>query len=149
MATSRATQAAQYPLAVYQFRVSVGGLTLGFAEVSGLQREHQTITYRHGLSFWEGEAISKFHLDKFMPMTLKKGVMKADDHAEMLRWLEDPGPRSLLVSLCDESGNAVLNWKVAKALLTKIEAPNLVAAGNDAAIDTLHLMVSGVMVEHV
>ena len=149
MATSPATQAAQYPLAAYNFRVSVGSVTLGFAEVSGLQREHQTVTYRHGLSYWEGEAIAKFHIDKFAPMTLKKGVIKVGDHPAMLLWLEDPAPRNLLVSLCDETGTPVVNWTVAKALLVKIEAPSLVASGNDAAIDTLHLMVSGVRVEHV
>ena len=46
-------------------------------------------------------------------------------------------------------GLPVVNWKVARALLTKIEAPALVASGSEAAIDTLSLMVAGVTVEHV
>ena len=149
MATPIATQALQYPLAAYNFRVSVGGLSMGFAEVTGLAREHQTVTYRHGLSYWEGEAITKFHVDKFATMGMKKGVIKAGDHPALLAWLEDNQPRSLLVSLCDHTGTPVVNWKVARALLTKIEAPTLAASGSEAAIDTLTLMVAGVTVEHV
>ena len=149
MATSIATQALQYPLAAFNFRVSVAGMGMGFAEVTGLAREHQTLTYRHGLSYWEGESISKFHIDKFSAMGMKKGVIKAGDHPALLAWLEDTQPRSLLISLCDSAGLPVVNWKIARALLTKIEAPALVASGSEAAIDTLSLMVAGVTVEHV
>ena len=149
MATSPATQAAQYPLAAYNFRVSVDGVTMGFAEVSGLAREYQTLTYRHGLSAWEGEAITKFRIDKFRPMTLKKGVIHSADHQALLVWLAETTSRNMVVSLCDEQGVAVVNWKIGKALLTKIEAPALNASGNDAAIDTLGLMVAGVTVEQV
>ena len=149
MATSIAVQALQYPLAAFNFRVSVGGLGMGFAEVTGLAREHLTLTYRHGLSYWEGETITKFHVDKFAAMGMKKGVIKAGDHPALLAWLEDSQPRSLLVSLCDAAGLPVVNWKIARALLTKIEAPALLASGSEAAIDTLSLMVAGVTVEHV
>ena len=149
MATSLATQAAEYPLAAFNFRVSIGGLAFGFAEVSGLAREYQTLTYRHGLSFTEGEAITKFRIDKFAPLTLKKGVVKSGSYRALLDWLEELTPRNMVVSLCDERGQPALNWKIAKALLTKIEASTLAAGGSDAAIDTLHLMVAGVKIEQV
>ena len=149
MATTIATQAAQYPLAAYNFRVAVDGIAMGFAEVTGLAREHQTLTYRHGLSAFEGEAIVKFRVDKFAPLTMKKGVVNSAEHRALLEWLEDDTPRAMLVSLCDEQGQPVVNWKVGKALLTKIEAPALIASGNDAAIETLSLMAAGIVVEHL
>lgn len=149
MATSLAIQSAQYPLAAFNFRITIDGLAFGFAEVSGLAREYQTLTYRHGLSAWEGEAITKFRIDKFAPLTLKRGVVKSGSHKALLDWLESTTPRSMVVSLCDGQGVAVVNWKIGRALLTKIEAPTLAAAGNDAAIDTLQLMVAGVTVEQV
>jgi phage tail-like protein len=52
------------------------------------------------------------------------------------------------VSLCDEKGVPVVIWKIQKALVIKIEAPTLQANSNEAAIDTLTLMASGISVEH-
>lgn len=149
MASSVAEQAAGYPLAAYHFRVAVDGVAMGFAEVSGLQREYQTLTYRHGLSAFEGEAIVKFRVDKFAPLTLKKGVIASADHRALFAWLEATTPRSMLVSLCDHDGQPVVNWRIARALLTKIEAPAFNAAGNEAAIQTLQVMAAGVTVEQV
>jgi len=60
MADSAAHQRTAYPLAAYNFRVTVGEAAMSFTEVSGLAREFQTLTYRHGLSAWEGESIAKF-----------------------------------------------------------------------------------------
>ena len=149
MATTIAEQSARYPLTAYHFRVSVAGVAMGFAEVSGLAREYQTLTYRHGLSAFEGEAIAKFRVDKFAPLTLKKGVVASADHQALLAWLEETTPRTMVVSLCDERGVPVVNWKIGRALLVKIEAPTLNAAGNEAAIDTLHLTAAGITVEQV
>ena len=47
---------------------------MSFAEVSGLVREHQVVTYRHGLSFAGGDDIVKFRIDKYSSITLKRGV---------------------------------------------------------------------------
>ena len=58
MSESAASQRAKYPLAAYNFRVTVGGSAMSFTEVSGLVREYQTLTYKQGLSYWEGEAIT-------------------------------------------------------------------------------------------
>jgi hypothetical protein len=74
VAQSRQEQRASYPLAAYNFRVIVGAETLSFAKVSGLSAEHQTVTYNHGLSFLEGELITKFHVEKFTTVTLERGV---------------------------------------------------------------------------
>jgi hypothetical protein len=53
------------PLAGYNFRVSIGGQSLGFTRVSGLQRAHKTVTYRHGRSFLEGERFAVLPHDEF------------------------------------------------------------------------------------
>ena len=54
MAESKSDQA--YPLAAYNYRVTVAGTTMSFSEVSGLAVEYEKVTYRHGLSFREGES---------------------------------------------------------------------------------------------
>lgn len=146
MSESAASQRAKYPLAAYNFRVTVGNVAVSFSEVSGLVREYQTLTYKHGLSFWEGEAITKFRFDKYVPLTFRKSVVAGA--TELYEWLESVDRKNLSVSLCDEKGAAVVTWQIKKALLVKLDAPSLQASGNDAAIETLTLMVSGISVEH-
>lgn len=147
MAHSVADQRRGYPLAAYNFQVSVGELTMGFAEVSGLVREYDTVTYRHGLSAWEGELITRYRLDKFQAITLKRGVIQG--MPQLRDWLEQGDRRALTVSLCDEQGLPVVVWHVQKALPTRLEAPALLAAGTEAAVETLTLMAAGISVETV
>lgn len=146
MAESAAAQRARYPIASYNFRVTVGETTLGFTEVSGLVREYQTLPYRHGLSFWEGEDLVKFRHEKYVQITLKKGVVAGA--TTLYQWLDSVDRKPLSVSLCDEQGNAVVTWQIKKALIVKLEAPALQASSNESAIETLTLMVTGISVEH-
>lgn len=146
MSESSARQRATYPLASYNFRVTVGEAAMSFTEVSGLSREYHTLTYRHGLSFWEGESIVKFHYDKYVPITLKKGVIAGT--TEVSEWLESVDTKTLSVSLCDETGAPVVTWQIKKAVIVKLEAPSLQASSNEVAIETLTLMASGISLEH-
>jgi phage tail-like protein len=146
MSETAASQRAKYPLAAYNFRVTVGNVAVSFTEASGLVREYQTLTYKHGFSFWEGEEITKFRYDKYVQLTLKKSVVAGV--TQIYEWLESVDKKNLSVSLCDEKGAAVVTWQIKKALLVKLDAPTLHAGGNDAAIETLTLMVSGISIEH-
>ena len=145
MALSAAEQAGRYPLVAYNFRVTVADVAMSFTEVGGLAREFETLTYRHGLSFVEGEAITRFRIDKYGPLTLKRGMVKG--LVPLQQWLESGESRPISVSLCDEGGLPVITWRIQKAVPTKLEAPALQAAGNDAAIETLTLMVAGITIE--
>ena len=119
---------------------------MAFSEVSGLAREHETLTYRQGLSWWEGEAITKLSFDKFAPLTLKRGVVRGA--RSLYDWLEGSDVRHMTLSLCDDRGAASVTWHIKKALATKLEAPTFTANSNDAAIETLTLMVAGISVEY-
>ena len=48
---------APLPVPAYSFRVTVGGQSAGFSEVSVLTIERDTVSYSHGLSHWEGERL--------------------------------------------------------------------------------------------
>lgn len=145
MAHNIADQTAAYPLAAWNFRVTVGEVAMSFAEVTGLAREFETLTYRHGLSFVEGEDIVRYRLDKHVPLTLKRGVVKG--LPQLRQWLETGDRRPLSVSLCDEAGDPVVTWRVQKALPTKLEASALQAASGEAAIESLSLMAAGITIE--
>jgi phage tail-like protein len=53
------------------------------------------------------------------------------------------------VSLCDVEGLPAIAWRIAMAVPVKLEAPTLSASANEAAIETLEIMVSGMRLEHV
>jgi phage tail-like protein len=145
VAHSIATQVASYPLVAYNFRVTVGDVAMSFTEVTGLAREFDTLTYRHGLSFIEGEDITRYRIDKYVPLTLKRGVVKG--LPQLREWLEAGDKRPISVSLCDERGEPVVTWRVQKALPTKLEAPGLQASSSEAAVESLSLMAAGISIE--
>lgn len=147
MAQSLQEQRASYPLAAYNFRVSVDGVAMRFAKVSGLQREHQTVTYRHGLSFLEGETISKFHHEAFVPVTLEQGTVAG--HKFLSEWLERKKPSAMEVSLCDAKGVPVVVWSIARAVPVKLTAPAFDASANQASIDTLEVRAAGISIKHL
>jgi phage tail-like protein len=146
MAVSAVAQRTQYPLGAYNFRVSLAGATLSVAEVSGLAIEYETTTYRHGLSFVEGEAIVRHRIDKYVPLTLKKGVIQGVE--ALRRWFVAGDVRTLDISLCDERGLPVVTWHVGKAIPVKLDGPALSASSNEAALETLELRVARLTLEH-
>lgn len=131
----------------YNFRVTIDGQSMSFAEVSGLKREHQTQTYRHGMSYWEGEDIIKYRYDKFEPITMTKGTVRGSTF--LYGWLEEKQLCAIEISLCDEVGTPVLTWQIAKAVPVKIDAPSFDAKSNDIAIESLEIQASGISIKDV
>jgi phage tail-like protein len=130
------------------FRVVVAQRTIGFMDVTGLSRQHQTLTYRHGLSFCEGERIVKFHEDKFVSITLKKGTV-IPEAAFLYTWIETKIEVPMTVSLCNGRGLPVINWKMARVLPVKLTPPNFDASSSAVCIDTFEVMAAGITVDVV
>ena len=152
MAQTPDYQKRNYPLPVYNFKVKVDDQTImSFAEVSGIAMEFEEATYRHGLTFWEGEKITTFYYDSFMPVTLKRGIIWGEEGSSkvlfLYDWLKKKDLRPLEVSLCDENGDALISWKIAKAVPVKLEAPTFEVDSSGAAIESLELRARGVSLE--
>ncbi|MFV8751775.1 phage tail protein [Nannocystaceae bacterium ST9] len=139
-------QRTSYPLAAYNFKVTVDGTVMRFAKVTGLQREYQTLTYRHGLSFLEGEAIAKYFVDKYVSVTLEQGTMIGSSFLH--EWLETTSKAAVDIQLCDPAGVPVITWRIAKALPVKLSAPAFDAKTNEAAIDSLEIKAAGISIIH-
>jgi phage tail-like protein len=146
MALPTNTQRTSYPLALYNFRVKVAEISMSFTEVSGIAIDHDHVTYRHGLSFAEGEDIATFYFDSFVTITCKRGTILGATPLFLQDWLNRRDLRSVDVSLCDDTGAAVLSWKVAAAVPVSLKAPTFNAGANDASIDTVELRARGVSV---
>lgn len=147
MAQTRQQQRSIHPLAAYNFKVRIDGMDMRFAKVSGLAREHHTVTYRDGLSFAEGERITKFYVDAFVPVTLEQGTVAG--HGFLYAWLEQSAPSTMEVSLCDADGIPVVAWSIAKAVPVKLTAPTFDAATNQLSIDTLEIRAAGISMKHL
>jgi phage tail-like protein len=140
----------QYPLPVFHFTVQWGGTRIGFSEVSGLTQENQAIEYRDG-SFPEYSSIKMPGLRKFSNVTLKRGIVKADN--EFFRWLSTiqlnkVERRDVIVSLLDEQHAPVMVWKLQNAFPVKVEGPGLKASGNEVAIESIELAHEGLELQN-
>ena len=141
---------AQYPLPVFHFSVQWGGTRVGFSEVTGLTQENQAIEYRDG-AFPEYSSIKMAGLRKFSNITLKRGVIKADN--DFFKWLSTiklntVERRDLTISLLDEAHNPVMTWRALNAFPVKVEGPQLKASGNEVAIEAIELAHEGLEVQN-
>ena len=147
MAQTEESQRVSHPLPAYNFRVLVNGTPMRFSKVSGLQREFKTLTYRHGLSFLEGERISRYRIDEFISLTLEQGTVIGS--VDLLEWFERKALEPMEVSLCDETGLPVVTWRIAKALPLKLTTSTFDASTNEVCVDSLEVQAAGISVEHV
>jgi phage tail-like protein len=141
-----------YPIPAYNYRVTVGGSTIGFSEVSGLNLDVPTVTYKHGLSFAMG-----FQIVAGMPgtvrLTMKKGL--AVDQSFLGSWVQETtsgsskdAARDILIDLCDGSGNPVVRWIIRRALAIKLAAPTFDANSNGVAVESLELIAQSIEVDY-
>lgn len=141
---------AQYPLPAFHFTVEWGGKRVGFSEVSGLTQEIQAIEYRDG-SFPEYSSIKMPGLRKFSNITLKRGIVKADN--DFFKWLSTVklntvDRRDLVISLLNEEHQPVMVWKTHNAFPVKVEGPSLKASGNEVAIESIEIAHEGLELQN-
>jgi phage tail-like protein len=148
MTQSPTDQKTSYPLPAYNFKATIEGQSISFTEVSGISIEYETLTYRHGFSAWEGETVVRWLDPKYIPISLKKGMVAGNRF--LYQWLtgSSSSSRPMDISLCDETGAPVVTWRIARAVPVKLEAPAFDAAATQLAIEKLDLMVSGISIEH-
>lgn len=140
----------QYPLPVFHFTVQWGGNRIGFSEVSGLTQENQAIEYRDG-SFPEYSSIKMPGLRKFTNVTLKRGIVKADN--DFFKWLStiklnQVERRDVVISLLNEEHTPVMTWKIHNAFPVKVEGPGLKASGNEVAIESIEIAHEGLELQN-
>ncbi|MEN9866773.1 MAG: hypothetical protein RL748_2363 [Pseudomonadota bacterium] len=152
MAQSKKQVADGYPLPVYNYRVTIGKVTLGFSDVTGLNVEYEAVTYYHGLSYATGFKIIP---GKRQPIkiTLKRGITSASDF--LSSWFQNAyanplknAKQDILIDLCDANGLAVVRWSVLGALPVKLDAPAFAANSNEVAIETLELVAHEIRIVH-
>lgn len=162
-----------YPLPAYNYRVTVmsgfaegatnmldGGTAnvISCSEVTGLNMEIETVSYRNGFSFVMGAHHMRGQI-KEVQLTIKKGVTAQGSY--LSDWMKTVYPntfsgplditrkRDLLIDLCDEAGVAVVRWTVFQAMPIKLEAPTFNVNNNEVAFESMSFLASQLKVDYL
>jgi phage tail-like protein len=132
------------------FTIDIAGVAtnLSFQEISGLDVETQAIEYRPGGSK-SFSTIKTPGLQKSGNITLKRGLFANDKR--LIDWLNSiklnrVTRSTITIRLIDDRGRRAMTWTLANAWPTKIAGPNLSAAGNEVAVETLELAYEGLTI---
>jgi phage tail-like protein len=155
MALSTDEIKAAYPLPVYNFKVEIAGVAVSFSEVSGLNISLETTTYKESPTESGKVGPNTMYMpaqETAVNMTLKKGIVRKTSIATLYSWIHSSqinliDKRDIYVRLLDETGQAVISWKVVNAFPTKLDVPSFDATSNDVAIESMELMADRVLIE--
>lgn len=144
-----------YPLPAYNYRVEIDGTAVSFAKASGLSIGYETTTYKQSQteSGMVGPMVMHMPAQRSdASVTLEKGLVKSDSMNHLYEWIQSVQlnqvqKKDIYIRLLDETGSAVISWKVSNAFPTKLDAPSFDASGNDAAIETMELKADMVTIE--
>ncbi len=153
MALTKEQIKGSYPLPVYSYKVEIDGQTVAFSEVSGLSMTYDTTLYAESPT--TGIGPQWFYMPAQMnpvTVTMKKGVVVGVSVSTLFGWISSTqlnrvAKKDIYIRLCDETGAAVISWKIINAFPTKLEAPGFTANSNDVAIESLELMADSLAIE--
>lgn len=144
-----------YPLQVYNYKVDIGKDTVAFSEVSGLSMSFETTIYKESRTEkGVGPVVYRMPAqDADVKLTLKKGLVPAKSKAALYDWISSKAlnqilKKDIVISLCDETGAAVVQWTIRNAFPTKLDVPSFDARSNDVAIETMELMADGISINY-
>ncbi len=156
MAISQKDIKAAYPLPVYNYKVDIDKDTIAFSEVSGLSIGYETSTYKESSTEFGKVGPRVFHMPSQptqTTLTLKKGLVPSKSQPALYDWinaiaLNQVQKKDIVISLCDETGKAVVSWKVSNAFPTKLDVPTFDANSNDVAIESMELIADGLTINY-
>lgn len=142
--------AQQQPLSQYHFQVNWGGARISFQEISGLDIEIETVSYRDGSSPVDSERKMP-GLRKFSNIIMKRGLIQGDN--DFFEWMNTKRigtieRRDLTISLLDEEHQPAIVWKVKNAFPVKYSGPILKANSSEIAMESIEITHEGIEVEH-
>jgi phage tail-like protein len=156
MALTKAEIKATYPLPVYNYKVDIGKDTIAFSEVSGLNIAYETSTYKESATESGKAGPRVFHMPSqatSTTLTLKKGLVPTKSQPALYDWINSikinqVEKKDIVISLCDETGKAIVSWTVTNAFPTKLDVPTFDSNSNDVAIESMELMADGLSINY-
>lgn len=144
-----------YPLPVYNYKVDVDNVTIGFSEISGMELAFDTITYKESPIASGKRGPNIMHMPGVptpFNISLKKGFVKGVSIPVLYNWINSielnrVDKKDITVHLMDEKGDTVVSWKCIDCFPTKLTAPSFDANSNEVAIESMDLMVSKLVIQ--
>lgn len=155
MATLPTDIKTNYPLPAYNYRVEIAGRNYAFSDVSGLNIQFETTTYKQSPTE-NGKAgpVIMYMPAQRQPATisLKRGIINNTDIRALYSWISQTQvnvieKKDIFVRLLDEAGEPVLSWKILNAFPKQLDAPTFTANSNEVAIESMTLMADAVVLE--
>jgi phage tail-like protein len=128
------------PYRGFNFLVEIDGITqAGFQECSGLDATTDVVDYREGGD--PNHARKLTGLNKFSPVTLKRGITDSD---ELWKWRQTVLDGKTVrkngsIILLNEAGAEKLRWNFSDAWPSKWTGPSLNSTATAVAVETLEL----------
>jgi phage tail-like protein len=145
------------PLVAYNYRVEIDGVAIAFSAVSGLDIEHEPVSYAESpvASGSPGPRIFNMPGPRKAPqkIELKRGVLTGANLQTIYAWINSiqaarVDKRDIYVRLCDGSGEAVISWKAINAFPIKLTSPEFKAEEEKVvAVETITLMADRIVIE--
>jgi len=136
------------PFVNFNFLVETGGtLAAGFSELTGMNGEIQAVEYREGRD--PNSNTRKLPgLSKYGNVTLKRGVVVGQD---LFQWFKHGVDGDILrldisILLLDEQRQEKVRYNLTNAWPVKFMAPDLKAAANEIAINSIELAHEGLRI---
>jgi phage tail-like protein len=134
------------PQKSFRFLVEIDGIIqAGFSEVTIPDSAQDPIEYREG-----GDTITVRKLPgliKYGNVALKWGTTDSLELYEWRKMVEDgkvgEARKNIAITILGDDGNPAARWEFSEAWPTKYDAPDLKAAGNEIAIETLEIAHEG------
>jgi phage tail-like protein len=136
------------PLVNFNFLVETGGvLAAGFSEITGMNGEVQAVEYREGRDP-QSNTRKLPGLSKYGNVTLKRGVVIDQDFFKWFKTGIDGDVMRLDISilLLDEQRQEKVRYNLTNAWPVKFMAPDLKAAANEIAVNSLELAHEGLRI---
>ncbi len=133
------------PALSFSFALEIKGIIEGFfTECTGLQSEREIEEYKEG---GENDFIHKLPGRlKYANVVLKRGVVDSD---ELWKWYEkghndgQVNRKDVTIKLFNTKGETLKSWNLEDAYPAKWSGPDLKAASNDVAIESIELAHHG------
>lgn len=136
------------PFVNFNFLVETGGvLAAGFSEITGMNGEVQAVEYREGKDP-QSNTRKLPGLSKYGNVTLKRGVVVDQDFFKWFKTGIDGDILRLDISilLLDEQRVEKVRYNLTNAWPVKFMAPDLKAAANEIAVNSLELAHEGLRI---
>ena len=136
------------PFVNFNFLVETQGvLAAGFSEVTGMNAEIQAVEYRQG-DYIQHNTRKLPGLAKYGNVTLKRGVAISQDLYEWFKSGVDGDIKriDLSILLLDEQREEKVRYNLSSAWPVKFVGPDLKAAANEIAIQSLEIAHEGLRI---